>query len=46
MPYHALSPAERDIFNYRRNLQIHLADILRTKAIERERLMNSRLQSK
>jgi hypothetical protein len=37
MPYHALSHAERETFNARRKLLAHLGDILRMKAVERER---------
>ena len=36
MPYHALTPAERETYNARRKLLGHLGDILRTKAVERE----------
>ena len=37
MPYHALTHAERETFNARRKLLAHLGDILRTKAVEREK---------
>lgn len=37
MPYHALSHAERDTYNARRRLLAHVGDILRTKAVEREK---------
>lgn len=37
MPYHALTHAERDTYNARKKLLEHLGDILRTKAVERER---------
>ena len=37
MPYHALTHAERETFNARRQLLAHLGDILRGKAVERER---------
>jgi hypothetical protein len=38
MPYHALTHAERDTYNARKRLLEHLGDILRTKAVERERM--------
>ena len=38
MPYHALTPAEREMFNARRRLLAHMGDILRMKAVERERV--------
>ncbi len=37
MPYHALTHAERETFNARRKLLGHMGDILRNKAVERER---------
>ena len=37
MPYHALTPAERETFNARRRLLAHLGDIIRQKATEKER---------
>ncbi|XP_069103770.1 ankyrin repeat and MYND domain-containing protein 1-like [Argopecten irradians] len=37
MPYHALTHAERETYNARRKLLAHIGDILRTKAVERER---------
>ena len=37
MPYHALTPAERETFNARRRLLAHMGDILRCKAVDRER---------
>ncbi|XP_074657682.1 ankyrin repeat and MYND domain-containing protein 1-like isoform X2 [Tubulanus polymorphus] len=37
MPYHALTPAERDTFNDRRQLLAHVGAILREKAVLRER---------
>ena len=38
MPYHALTHAERETFNARRQLLSHLGDIMRGKAVERERI--------
>ncbi|CAL1536373.1 unnamed protein product [Lymnaea stagnalis] len=42
MPYHALTHAERDTYNARRKLLGHIGDIMRIKAVEREkmRIMN------
>ncbi|XP_021351487.1 ankyrin repeat and MYND domain-containing protein 1-like isoform X4 [Mizuhopecten yessoensis] len=37
MPYHALTHAERETYNARRKLLAHIGDILRTKAVDRER---------
>lgn len=37
MPYHALNHAERETFNARRRLLAHVGDILREKAVVRER---------
>ena len=37
MPYHALTQAERETFNARKDLLAHMGDILREKAVERER---------
>ena len=37
MPYHALTHAERETYNARRKLLAHLGDIMRVKAVERER---------
>ena len=37
MPYHALTHAERETFNARRQLLSHLGYIMRSKAVERER---------
>ncbi|XP_070173269.1 ankyrin repeat and MYND domain-containing protein 1-like isoform X2 [Littorina saxatilis] len=37
MPYHALTHAERETYNARRRLLAHVGDILRTKAVEREK---------
>ena len=34
LPYHALSPTERDVYNLRRSVQNHLADIMRTKVTQ------------
>ncbi|ELT97476.1 hypothetical protein CAPTEDRAFT_221453 [Capitella teleta] len=38
MPYHALTHAERETFNARRKLLSHMGDILRMKAVEREKM--------
>ena len=38
MPYHALTHTERDTYNARRRLLGHLGDILRQKAVDRERM--------
>ena len=38
MPYHALNPVERDTFNARRQLLAHIGNILREKAVEREKV--------
>jgi hypothetical protein len=38
MPYHALTQAERETFNARRKLLAHIGDILREKAVEKEKL--------
>ncbi|KAL3848172.1 hypothetical protein ACJMK2_019046 [Sinanodonta woodiana] len=37
MPYHALTHDERETYNARRKLLAHMGDILRTKAVEREK---------
>ncbi|XP_076453911.1 ankyrin repeat and MYND domain-containing protein 1-like isoform X2 [Babylonia areolata] len=37
MPYHALTHAERETYNARRKLLAHMGDILRTKAVDREK---------
>ena len=37
MPYHALTYTERETYNARRKLLAHLGDILRTKAVDREK---------
>ncbi|KAI8772528.1 ankyrin repeat and MYND domain-containing protein 1 isoform X1 [Biomphalaria glabrata] len=37
MPYHALTPAERDTYNARKRLLAHVGDIMRVKAVEREK---------
>ncbi|KAK7484268.1 hypothetical protein BaRGS_00024517, partial [Batillaria attramentaria] len=37
MPYHALTPQERETYNARKKLLAHLGDILRGKAVEREK---------
>ena len=36
LPYHALSPAERDIFNARRDLLTHLGNLLRKTVVRME----------
>ena len=38
MPYHALTLAERETYNARRRLLAYMGDILRTKAVEKERM--------
>jgi hypothetical protein len=35
MPYHALTPTERDTFNARKAILAHLSDLLRRKAVEK-----------
>ncbi|GFN73997.1 hypothetical protein PoB_000050300, partial [Plakobranchus ocellatus] len=37
MPYHALTHAERETYNARRKLLAHIGDIMRNKAVEREK---------
>ncbi|XP_048250005.1 ankyrin repeat and MYND domain-containing protein 1-like isoform X2 [Haliotis rufescens] len=37
MPYHALTHAERETYNARKKLLAHVGDIMRGKAVERER---------
>ncbi|GFS05544.1 ankyrin repeat and MYND domain-containing protein 1-like [Elysia marginata] len=37
MPYHALTHAERETYNARRKLLAHVGDIMRNKAVEREK---------
>ncbi|KAH9509404.1 Ankyrin repeat and MYND domain-containing protein 1 [Bulinus truncatus] len=37
MPYHALTPTERETYNARRRLLGHVGDIMRIKAVEREK---------
>ena len=37
MPYHALNAAERETFNARRQLLFHMGNLLRAKAVDRER---------
>ncbi|XP_075260391.1 ankyrin repeat and MYND domain-containing protein 1-like isoform X2 [Convolutriloba macropyga] len=36
LPYHALSPAERDIFNARKDLLTHLGNLLRRTVVKKE----------
>ena len=40
MPYHALTQAERETYNARRKLLSHIGDIMRNKAVEREKKKN------
>ncbi|CAG5117826.1 unnamed protein product, partial [Candidula unifasciata] len=40
VPYHALTPAERETYNARRQLLAHVGDIARLKAVEREKRRN------
>merc|ERR1712154_468098 len=40
MPYHALTHAERETYNARKKLLAHVGDILRNKAVEREKKKN------
>ena len=40
MPYHALTQAERETYNARKKLLAHAGDILRNKAVEREKNKN------
>jgi hypothetical protein len=37
MPYHALTASERETYNARRKLLAHMGDILRSKAVDREK---------
>jgi hypothetical protein len=37
MPYHALTASERETYNARRKLLAHMGDILRIKAVDREK---------
>ncbi|KAK2171203.1 hypothetical protein NP493_1089g00009 [Ridgeia piscesae] len=48
MPYHALSPAERETFNARRGLLSHLGELLRISAVakEKERMHEERQQGR